>query len=647
MHTPSESYLFNDMSKKSVPKREQICESRNRSTVNPRKYMKLSGLALSLFLATSVSSTVLAQQFQNVTASTGLIQEAKKSWGDPIWGDMNNDGYLDLIVPCHGLSSSGGPFVYLNNGGNSFTDIRATCGIMRASELDDGDWHGFAFGDYDQDGNLDVYITEGAKGNRGGTIKRDLLYKGHGDGTFSYVSSTAGIVTDMNRGRGPFFVDYDNDGRIDLFVKNYGGTNNLYRGNTDGTLSLVAGGAGLDLATHDRDDGSIDSFVDYDNDGFMDVIITGDANSQALYRNQGGTFVDATSAANMVPQNNGKGVAWGDYNNDGFMDLFIARGKQGKLVQGTSLYRNNGDGTFTDVTNEAGVLILKTCWNGSWGDYDNDGLLDLYVTDSGDTGMGVGNNNFLFHNNGDGTFTDVAAANGVDMADGTSLHKGVAWADYNNDGFLDLLIKDGVASGEQSGQGAFGLHILFKNLGNSNHFIKLNLKGVQSNLHGIGARVKVVTTNGTVYGQNNGGGGGNNDSQSCEPMHFGLGAATTANVVVNWPSGIVDTLTNVAANSTITLTENSSNQTAPPEITRQPRNRQVLVGETASFAVAATGDALQYQWRKNGNAIPGANGSTYTTPPATLDDNGSLFSVVVSNPGGSVTSRNAALGVTQ
>lgn len=609
---------------------------------------QLIRLALPLFIATSLSSTLLAQQFQDVTAATGLIQEMKKSWGNPVWGDMNNDGYLDLIVPTHGLSSSKGPFVYLNNGGNTFTDIRDTCGIMQGGPLDDGDWHGYAFGDYNHDGNIDLYIAEGAKGQKGGTTKIDNLYRGNGDGTFTYTSLTDGLETDMNRGRGAFFFDYDNDGYLDCFVKNYGGSNVLYRGSPDGKLTVVPGAAGLEKATNNEDDGSIDSFVDYDNDGFMDVIITGDANAQSLYHNNGdGTFTDVTAGSGMTSQADGKGVAWGDYNNDGYMDLFIARGKGGKLVQGGTLYRNNGDGTFTDVTASAGLTFFATAWCGVWGDYDNDGLLDLYVTDSGETGLGTNNADFLFHNNGDGTFTDVAAAAGVDMADGVALHKGVAWADYNNDGFLDLLVKNGVGTEKDYGANAIGLHILFKNLGNSNHFLKVNLKGVQSNLHGIGARVSVASTNGMVYAQNNGGGGGNNDSEGSQPLHFGLGAATEATVVVNWPSGVVDTFPNVAANSTITLTEGSSDQSAPPVITSQPRSRRVTVGQSATFAVAATGDALHYQWSKNGTEIPGATQSKYQTPPTTLDDNLSVFTVVVSNTGGSVTSRKARLGVSQ
>lgn len=602
----------------------------------------------SALLALTLSSVSLAQQFRDVTSAVGLVHEEQKSWGNPIWGDMNNDGYLDLIVPDHGLLVSRGPFVYLNNGGQSFTDIRATCGIGRGPALDDGDWHGYAFGDYDNDGNLDVYIAEGAKGKVGGTTKRDVLFRGNGDGTFDYASSSAGLEISTNRGRCPYWMDYNNDGSLDLFVKNYDGSNVLYQGNRDGNLTAVPDAGGLAYATEGSDNGSIVSFGDYDNDGFIDLVITGDGDSQELYRNQGdGTFTDVTSAAGMLPLINDKGVAWGDYNNDGLLDLFIARGQQGSLASGSVLYRNNGDGTFTDVTISAGVNVVATCWCGIWGDYDNDGRLDLFLTDSGDTGDGMGNANFLFHNNGDGTFTNLAAAAGVAMADGIALHKGAAWADYDNDGFLDLLVKDGVGSEGDNGPAAKGLHFLFQNQGNANHFIKVNLTGIGSNLHGIGARVTVTSTNGMSYRQNNGGGGGENASQGSEPLHFGIGPATGATVDVRWPSGVVDTLTKVTADSTLSIVEGSTQNSEPPTITEQPKSQRVKVGRPASFSVTASGDEpLTYQWRKNGKDIAGATASKYRTPPTTLTDDGSLFSVVVSNLNGSAISRRARLAVT-
>jgi hypothetical protein len=143
------------------------------------------------------------------------------------------------------------------------------------------------------------------------------------------------------------------------------------------------------------------------------------------------------------------------------------------------------------------------------------------------------------------------------MEDGVALHKTAAWADYNNDGFLDLIVKDGAGGEDDNGASAMGLHSLFKNKGNSNHFLKINLRGVQSNLHGIGARVKVTTSTGVFYRQNDGGGGGSYASQSCEPVHVGIGSALFAAIEVDWPSGVVDNLTSVPANSTLTIIEGS------------------------------------------------------------------------------------------
>ena len=520
-----------------------------------RKNLRNSLFALSL-LAGLVARTG-AQQFTDVSTTVGLVAEAKKSWGNPIWGDMNNDGFLDLIVPTHGLASSGGPFVYLNNGGNTFSDIRATAGIKLGPDLDSKDWHGISFGDYNGDGNLDVYVAEGAKG--GLNTKRDLLFSGHGDGTFEYASATAGLETSMNRGRGATFFDYDNDGHLDLFVKNYDSSNVLYH--SDGsTLAPVSDAGGLADQTFGVGFGSVVAIHDYDLDGFIDLVIAGDGNTLQIYHNEGdGTFANVSVGSGLVPQFNSKGLAWGDYDSDGLPDLFVARAEQGTSgITGASLYHNEGGGIFTDVTEAAGVSISASCWAAIWGDYDNDGHLDVFVTSSGESGLGPGNANRLFHNNGDGTFTDVASAEGVDQEDDVSLHKGAAWGDYNNDGFLDLVVKDGVGGEEDNGPGALGLHYLFKNNRNANHFLKINLKGTQSNLHGIGARVTVTSATGSIYRQNDGGGGGTYSSQGVQPLHFGLGSANSVAVEVRWPSGLVNTLPSVAANSTVTITEGTN-----------------------------------------------------------------------------------------
>jgi len=521
----------------------------------------VSGHVTLLGFVAVLSSVSLGQQFVDVSTGVGLIAKAEKSWGNPIWGDINNDGFLDLIVPCHGLAVSHGPFVYLNNGGTTFTDIRATCGI-KANSPDSADWHGFSFGDFDGDGKLDLYIAEGAV--HGTESKSDEFFRGRGDGTFQYDAREAGIEISFNRGRCSTWVDYDNDGKLDLFVKNYQGVNVLYKNNGHRTFTIVPDGGGLSDATSGHDYGSIVSMADFNNDGFMDMAITGEKDSEALYKNMGdGTFVDVTAAAGLDSRPNTKGLAWGDYNNDGLIDLCVVRGAEkvsgeGLEDMGVTLYRNNGDGTFTDVTTAAGVADTGNTWAPVWGDYDNDGFLDLFVTKAGKTVLGPGNANLLYHNNGDGRFTNRAAEEGVELQDDYSLHRGAAWADYNNDGFLDLLVKDGIGSVTDNGEAAKGFHRLFKNQGNSNHFIKVNLKGLQSNRSGIGARVTVTYTGGMAYRQNNGGGGGEYASQSSEPLHFGIGTATEATVEVKWPSGVVDTLSSVAANSTIRVVEGSA-----------------------------------------------------------------------------------------
>jgi hypothetical protein len=511
----------------------------------------VSCLATAAGFVTVLSSVALGQQFHEVTAEVGLISEATKSWGNPIWGDINNDGFLDLIVPTHKINS-GAPFVYLNNAGDTFTDIRATSGIG-PSDLDSLDWRGFAFGDYDGDGNLDLYIAETPIRM---AQKRDLLFKGHGDGTFENVTQAAGIETSTAKGQCAFWIDYDNDGKLDLFVKNWGNANRLYKNNGNGTFTEGANSAGLDNAAFFEQfgayHGTICSFADYDNDGFMDVGFSGLKN--ALYRNNSSVFVNVSASAGIPAQKNGRGIAWGDYNNDGLLDLYVSRKNTATQGSENSLYRNNGDGTFTDVAEEAGVTPRGDTWTGVWGDYDNDGFLDLFVVNAGLSGLG--NANLLYRNNGDGTFTDRAAEEGVALQDGTSLHKGAAWADYNNDGFLDLLIKDGIDP-------VAGLHRLFKNNGNSNHFIKVNLSGVQSNTRGIGARVTLTSSTGMSFRQNNGGGGGEDASQGSEPLHFGIGTATEATIEVRWPSGIVDTVSSVAADSTLTVAEGSAQAPTP------------------------------------------------------------------------------------
>jgi hypothetical protein len=209
----------------------------------------------------------------------------------------------------------------------------------------------------------------------------------------------------------------------------------------------------------------------------------------------------------------------------GLIDLYISRGKQnGMGVLNNTLYRNQGNGTFSDVTSQAQVDDGTNTWAAVWGDYDNDGFLDLFVVRPGMHQLGVDNANILYHNNQDGTFTDVAAQEGVALEDDllTSSHKLAAWGDYNNDGFLDLVVKDGISPNLATGDAYIGRHFLLKNNANSNHYIKVNLHGIQSNRQGLGARVTATYTGGFAFRENNGGGGGDTPRKVPAPSISGL-----------------------------------------------------------------------------------------------------------------------------
>jgi hypothetical protein len=532
--------------------------------MNHRRLIYTSILAVLVF-----SETAFAQQFTDVSVEAGLHRDFTRSWGNPLWGDFNNDGKLDLLVSNHEAPSGvkeGGtyPYIYINNGDGTFTDVQPTSGVIE-QDPDTGAWQGISIADYDGDGNLDIFVSEPPFQGGALATTRNLLFKGHGDGTWEYVSEAAGLPNDREYSECSFFVDYDNDGYLDIFVKNIPDTiavNMMYHNNGDGTFTAATDIGDLSTANGGVDAGSVVSFADYDNDGWMDVVIGGNGSAEALYHNnRDGTFSDVTTAAGLMPAPNTQGFAWGDYNNDALLDLYVSRGKgTGGGIQNDSLYRNNGDGTFTEVSSEANAADATPTWAAVWGDYDNDGFLDLFVARPGAEEIGAGNANILYHNNGDGTFIDVAAEEGVALQDDsiTSAHKVAAWGDYNDDGYLDLVVKDGISPGLLTGDAFKGLHYLFKNNGGTNHYIKLNLQGVQSNLHGIGARVTVIHDDQTAYRQNNGGGGGELGSQGDGPMHFGIGTSTAATIKVAWPSGLVDVVADVSADTTLTVTEGSS-----------------------------------------------------------------------------------------
>ncbi len=488
-------------------------------------YSAMSKTLVVLFVVVSFPALGFSgAQFTSVTTSVfGILQQSTTSWGNPIWGDIDNDGDLDLIIP----TNNSDPFVYKNNGNDNFTRIQNGLSPgMSGIILPTGygiDWRGFAFGDYDGDGKLDLFVA--INSDPDGAFNSNLLFKGNGSpGPGQTYFSQVSLDNEKHRGQAGFWVDSDNDGRLELFVKNYfadgNPASNLLYGTRFGVFSNI-----IDLelgravyqsfnTQHPYGHGTICSFTDYDNDNQIDVAFSG--LRKALYHKAGTGYVES-SAIPSVPGESCRGIAWGDYDNDGYPDLYVTTGSfDTNVALGTYLFHNNQNGTFTEVASTSGVYTNYNTWAAVWGDYDNDGYLDLFVTCSGNkSGRDPTENaNFLYRNNGPNaqhvyTFTAQNEA-AVQMYDHVSFHKTAAWADYNNDGFLDLVVKDGI-------QDTMGTTHLVKNNGNSNHFIEVYLTGLGpglgSNVRGIGARVQVTYSPAlavmrSAYRVNNGGGGG-------------------------------------------------------------------------------------------------------------------------------------------
>ena len=502
----------------------------------------LSYAALLLFNAATFAGPYSASDdpvFTDASASAGLNTGPGFPFGDPIWGDFDNDGDIDLFVDNHFYAA---PYLYQNSGNGTFTNIFLTSGINSM-----GDKHGSAWVDYDNDGDLDLSITKGAKGGQTLGTKKDELYDDRA-GIFRNSARRAGVTNTFGRGRGVACGDYNNDGYIDFLLGNLKTNLVLYKNNGDATFVDVAAQAGL---------GSIQYiecvFADYNNDGFPDIFCTlAEANSvlgDILMKNNGdGTFTNVSTQAGIQPLISGRAICWGDYDNDGDLDLFVSRGRDNDPLKQT-LYRNNGDGTFTDVTDQAGLGASNNNRAAAWGDFNNDGYLDLYVVNSGSDPVGKGAN-FLYRNNKDGTFTDVASSAGVDDLV-ASRGRGAAWGDYDNDGFLDLF----VTNGEDGTDFISGPQFLYHNGGNGNHWLEVRLIGTTSNRQALGAKVTITTGSRIQYRERNGA-DGHYLSQGAAPLHFGLGQAGTVDqITIKWPSGLSNILTNVSADQQIVVTE--------------------------------------------------------------------------------------------
>jgi len=436
-----------------------------------------------------------------------------------------------------------------------------------------GNNHSVAFGDYNGDGFLDIYIVRG-------NWEPNILYRNNGDMTFADVTWLAG-VGDSGYGYHGMFGDYDNDGDLDIYVVNSNSPNVLYQNNGNGIFTDVAQQAGVANGGDGR--GAI--FFDYDNDGFLDIYVTNTYDqANVLFRNDHyGSFIDVTEEAGVGDNGDGNAIAPGDFDNDGDVDLYVVNFRD----QADVLFQNNGNGTFTNISDQAGIENKGWGLGTAFADLDGDGLLDIYVTNH------YNQSNVYYHNNGDGTFTNIAEY--VGLADQSS-GRGVTLGDFDNDGDLDIYVANyesnflyanengefvdlaqevgvadsgntyGVAFCDLDFDGFLDLNVvnwknrpnsLYHNEGNSNHWIVIRTQGTNSNRDGIGTRIRIVTQNKSQIREVTGGCG-----YLCQDSYFiefGLGDSPSIDsLIVTWPSGIIDVYTGIAVNQYVTVIEGIS-----------------------------------------------------------------------------------------
>jgi tetratricopeptide (TPR) repeat protein len=441
------------------------------------------------------------------------------------WADYDGDGFLDLVV-----ASSLQPLaLWHNNGDGTFTNVAEKAGLAQTPP----GWCTL-WADYDNDGRLDLFVGR----NGWGGPQANSLFHNNGDGTFTDVAQQAGVADPRRACFTAAWADYNGDGRLDLYVSNfYGAPNVLYHNNGDGTFTDVTARAGV--GGHESSIGC--AWGDYDGDGRPDLYVVNLSADNTLYHNNGdGTFTDVTRRAGVAEPFISYAAMWLDYDNDGRPDLFVSgfcafyqhalwleNPGQIDFRRSNRLYRNRGDGTFEDVSRRAGVAGNYGAMAASVGDVDNDGFEDLYLG-CGGPDFGRIEESVLFRNDGHGHFQNISKAAGAGYLG--KVH-GVSFADYDNDGWMDLYLPAGAVHAGDAWPPA-----LYHNGGGKNHWLLLRLRGVRSNRDAIGARVRLQAGPHVVYREVSGGCGFGVTNQ--RDLQLGLGTHTRVDRLdIAWPGG--------------------------------------------------------------------------------------------------------------
>ncbi len=546
--------------------------------------LRSPGLAAVLCIFFSLAAHAQQPHFRDITAPSGIHFSHNngafgKKWLPETMGpgcafiDYDNDGYPDILLvngsdfPGHPHAGATTPKLYHNNGNGTFTDVTRKAGLAIPMF-----GMGAAVGDFDNDGLDDIFI---------GALGQSHLFRNNGNGTFTEVTKDAGMFGPNEFSTSAAWVDYDRDGKLDLVVANY------VRWTEEGDLYCTLDGAHKSYCTpesyhgtavrlwHNLGNGRFEdatqksglsdptskslgiAILDANADGWPDILIANDTQPNKLYVNKkDGTFEERGVPAGIGFSEDGiaragMGVDAADYDRSGKPSVIISNFAN----QMVSLYHNEGNGLFVDEApqSEVGRATLVTLGFGCFFfDYDNDGWPDIFVADGHiedaiervQKRVSYAEPAHLFRNLGAGKFQEVTAQMGTAFA-APRVARGAAYADIDNDGFLDVLVTTNA-----------GPATLFHNEGGTNHSLRLKLVGTKSNRDGIGAVVRLSSNNNQDRQMKMLRSGSSYLSQSELVLTFGIAAQSKADSIeIQWPSGQIDKLSNINAGQTVTVQE--------------------------------------------------------------------------------------------
>lgn len=568
------------------PHPQWIATSKIRETNMRHRLFTFIAAYLTAHSALAESPPIL---FEDVSDSVGVSDLAVNGSG-PAFADYDNDGDLDIYVAGEALAEGLNNRLWENDGTGQFRDVAA----QRQVDNDGGLARGASWGDFDNDGDQDLAISNmgpgpGARKHVPTTLYKNLLIE-TGKADFEDITRAAGIMREGNEddlrvgglsdtGAGVAWGDYDNDGDLDLFWKcaDYDIENALFRNNGDGTFTDVTATSGVAIQGKvlEANSQGAPNWTDFNSDGWVDLLITNEGDSKViLLNNKNGTFTDITKNRRgpngfaFLNPGNANGACIGDVDNDGDLDFYLPTADQANRLIISTL-SDNGEVGFDDVTLTSGAGDPGGARGCTMADFDNDGLLDIYVNNGGLSNVLINDvistmapfvqfyiawkpaENKLFRNNGDGTFADVTSGSG---AEGFGIGSGVGAADINDDGFPDLFMTNRTYYSEGKRVNIPQKNHLLMNQGNGNSWIKIGLTGSASNRNGYGAKVKVMSGELTQIREHTSAHGYNSTNDPI--LMFGLGDSDTVDrIEVSWPSGTTQVLTSLTGRQTVRITE--------------------------------------------------------------------------------------------